>query len=110
MKSQVVEVYRAYHEGRLRQIGLSAEQVRRLCPESTGVGWTITHALQEVQEATGFVVDWGGREHIHWQCPLCSKEHISDFFPHADSNPVLWFCEGGGENAMCLVYWQRGQG
>lgn len=106
-KLQKVEVVRAFERGRLRQIGLSAEQVRRLCPEAAGPGWTVERALMPVGEAEGIVLDWGGREHVHWRCPLCGREHISDFEPHADSNPVLWFCEDGGPDEMCLVHWRR---
>jgi hypothetical protein len=109
-KRTTIEVFRAFENGRLRQIGLSAEQVRRLCPES-GSGWTIERSVESVGEAQGIVIAWckhGGccGEHVHWQCALCGEEHISDFNPHADSNPVLWFCERGNLDEMCLVYWR----
>lgn len=107
-KSRMVEVFRAYDGDRLKQIGLSAEQVHRLCPEATGPGWSVQRVLMPVGEAQGVVLDWGGGlDHVHWQCPLCDREHISDFEPHADSNPVLWFCERGSLDEMCLVYWRR---
>lgn len=109
-QSQTIEVFQALERGQLRQMGLSVEQVRRLCPESSGPGWTMKSALLPVAIAQGTVLDWGGgREHVHWQCPLCGREHISDFEPHADSNPSLWFCEGGEAESICLVYWQRAQ-
>jgi hypothetical protein len=102
-----VQVFRAVHHGRVRQIGLSADQVRRLCPESAGPGWTIGAVTATVGEATGVVHRWpSGRDHVHWRCPLCGGNHISDFDPHADSNPVLWFCEAG-DGGMCLVHWVR---
>lgn len=105
---RIVEVFRAFERGQLRQIGLSAEQVRRLLPEAAGPGWVIESAQMKVGEAEGIVVDWGsGREHVHWQCPLCGREHVSDFDPHADTNPVLWFCEIGGPDEICLVNWRR---
>ena len=37
----MVEVFRALKGGRVWQIGLSADQVRRLCPVSAGPGWQI---------------------------------------------------------------------
>jgi hypothetical protein len=105
---RVVEVFRAYDRGELRQVGLSAEQIRRLCPESAGPGWSVVSAAEPVAEAAGVVHTWpSGRGHIHWDCPLCDRPHISDFDPHADSNPVLWFCEAGDER-LCLVHWEGG--
>lgn len=105
---RVVEVFRAYDRGELRQVGLSSEQVRRLCPESAGPGWSVVSADEPVAEAAGVVRTWpGGRGHVHWDCPLCDRPHISDFDPHADSNPVLWFCEAG-DGRLCLVHWERG--
>ena len=103
----VVEVFKALENGSLRQIGLSAEQVKRLCPESVGQGWAITSETVEVLNAYGDVLMWpSGREHVHWLCPHCQQVHISDFYPGADSNPVLWLCEGGN-GLMCLVHWKR---
>ena len=102
----MVEVFRAFERGELRQIGLSVEQVHRLCPASSATGWTIESATERVSEAKGEVLTWpSGRDHVHWHCPLCGRLHISDFGPHADSNPVLWFCESG--EGMCLVRWER---
>ena len=101
---RVVEVFRAFEHGKLRQIGLSVEQVRRLRPESAGPGWKIESETLTVEEAVGEVRTWAsGRDHVHWPCPLCGGEHISDFDTHADSNPVLWFCERG--RGICLVHW-----
>jgi hypothetical protein len=102
-----VEVFRAFERGELRQIGLSAEQVQRLCPESAGPGWSVACAAEPVAEAVGVVHIWpSGRDRVHWDCPLCARLHISDLDPHADSNPVLWFCEAG-DRRLCLVHWQR---
>jgi phage terminase large subunit GpA-like protein len=102
----VVEVFRAFEGGKLRQVGLSAEQVRRLRPESAGPGWTIDSEAVPVPEAAGIVRTWpSGRDHVHWHCPRCSGEHISDFDTHAFGNPVLWFCEHG--QGLCLVHWER---
>jgi hypothetical protein len=104
---RVVEVFRAFDRGALRQVGLSAEQVRRLCPESAGPGWSVASAPEAVGEAAGVVHTWpSGLDHVHWDCPLCGRLHISDFEPHADGNPVLWFCEAG-DGRLCLVHWQR---
>lgn len=104
-----VEVFPALEGGELRQIGLSAEQVRRLHPAAAGPGWTIESEPALVGEATGVVHTWpSGRDHVHWDCPLCGGLHISDFDPHADSNPVLWFCETG-DGRMCLVRWEWGR-
>ncbi len=104
---RIVDVFRAFDRGRLRQIGLSAEQVRRLCPESDAPGWSVESAAEWVSEAVGVVHTWpSGRDHVHWQCPICGSEHISDFVPHADGNPVLWFCEAGDQR-LCLVHWER---
>jgi hypothetical protein len=101
-------VFRAYERGELRQVGLSTEQVHRLCPTAADPGWTLTRSAESVAEATGVVHTWpSGQDHVHWDCPLCGRLHISDLGPHADSNPVLWFCEAGGER-LCLVHWQRG--
>ena len=105
-----IEVFRAFEGGRLRQIGLSAEQVRRLCPKSENPGWTIECSVESVGEAQGKVINWNehggsGGKHVHWQCPHCGEEHICDFDPHAESNPVLWFCDHG--SPMCLVYWRH---
>jgi hypothetical protein len=106
-QSRTIEVFQALEDGRLRQIGLSAEQIRRLCPESSSPDWSVQSILLPVAVAQGIVRDWGdGREHVHWQCPICEREHISDFEPHADSNPVLWFCEQGAPEDICLVYWR----
>jgi hypothetical protein len=107
-----LEVFRAFAKGKLRQIGLSAEQVRRLCPQSENPGWTLERSVESVPEAEGVVIDWTkhggcGGEHVHWQCPHCGAEHISDFDPHADSNPALWFCERSHAGEMCLVYWRH---
>jgi hypothetical protein len=108
VQSRTIEVYQASEGGRLRQIALSAEQIRRLCPESSSPGWSVRSVLLPVAIAQGIVLDWGdGREHVHWQCPIYHCEHISDFEPHADSNPVLWFYEKGAEEDICLVHWQR---
>ena len=64
-------------------------------------------AVESVGEAAGVVRTWpSGREHVHWDCPLCGRLHISDFDPHADGNPVLWFCEAG-DGRLCLVHWRR---
>jgi hypothetical protein len=108
---RTIEVFKALKEGRCWQIGLSAEQVQRLCPEvALEPGWEIHSSFEEVGVAEGIVIDWnrhGGHAHclkVHWQCMFCGREHISDFEPHADSNPVLWFCENGS-GRMCLVRW-----
>src|SRR6516162_4307019 len=94
--SRTIEVFQAFNDGQLRQIALSAEQIGRLCPESSKPGWSLRSVLSQVVEAQGIVRDWGhGLEHVHWQCPICGHEPISDFKPHADSNPSLWFCEQG---------------
>jgi hypothetical protein len=106
---RVVEVFRAYERGELRQVGLSAEQIRRLCPAWAGPGWSLVSVAEPVAEAAGVVHTWpGGRDRVHWDCPLCGRPHISDFVPHADSNPVLWFCETG-DARLCLVRWERGR-
>ena len=103
----ILEVFQAFENGELRQIGLSAEQIRQLCPESILEGWTVTSDMHEVGEANGTVMLWpSGREHVHWMCPDCQLEHISDFFPYTISNPVLWFCESGNR-AMFLVHWKH---
>ena len=86
--------------------GLSAEKVRRLCPESDGPGWSVVSSTELVGEATGVVHAWpSGRDRVHWECALCGRPHISDFAPHIDGNPVLWFCEAGG--GLCLVHWRH---
>ena len=104
---RVIEVFRALKDGKLAQIGLSAEQVRRLCPESSGPGWVVESEAMPVAEATGVVHTWpSGRDHVHWQCPLCGRLHISDRDAHDDSNPALWFCESSN-GGMCLVHWER---
>src|SRR5262249_37092439 len=106
--SRTIEVFQALNDGRLRQIALSAEQLHRLCPESSNPGWSARSILLPVVKAQGIVRDWGqGLEHVHWQCPICWREHISLFEPHTDSNPGLWFCEKGGPEDICLVYWRR---
>jgi hypothetical protein len=98
---------RAFCCGELRQVGLSAKQVLRLCPESASPGWSVVGTTESVGEAAGVVHTWlSGQDHVHWDCPLCGRVHISDFEPHADSNPVLWFCEAG-DGGLCLVNWQR---
>jgi hypothetical protein len=108
-----MEVFRAFRRnGKLAQVGLSEAQVVALCPESRRRGWRIVASDEDVLDATGVVRDWSrgggcGGLHVHWLCPLCGREHISDF-EHADSNPVLWLCEGGG-GAVCLVHWQHEQ-
>jgi hypothetical protein len=105
---RVVKVFRALDHGESRQVGLSADQVRRLCPESAGPGWSVVSAAEPVAETTGMVHTWpSGRDHVHWDCPLCGRLHISDFEPHADGNLVLWFCEAG-DGRLCLVHLQRG--
>jgi hypothetical protein len=102
---RIVEVFRAFEHGELRYIGLSVEQVRRLCPASAGPGWSVASGHEPVSEAVGVVHAWpSGRNRVHWVCPLCGGEHISDFEPHADGNPALWFCERG--DGMCLVHWE----
>jgi hypothetical protein len=106
---RVVEVFRALDRGGLRQVGLSAEQVLRLCPESAGPGWSVVVAAEPVAEAAGAVHTWpSGRDRVHWDCPLCGRLHISDFEPHTDGNPVLWFCEAG-DGRLCLVRWRRAE-
>jgi hypothetical protein len=103
---RVVEVFLVFEDGELRRIGLSAEQVRRPCPESAGPGWTVEREAMPVEEAVGVVHTWSsGRDRIHWMCPLCAAEHISDFDPHADASPALWLCERG--RGICLVHWER---
>jgi hypothetical protein len=80
----VVEVFRAYERGELRQVGLSAEQVRRLCPASAGPGWSVAGSAALATEGVGGVHTWpSGRDHVHWNCPLCGRLHISDFEPHS---------------------------
>lgn len=106
---RVVEVFRALERGNLRQVGLSAEQIRRLCPESDGPGWAVSRRYEELAEAVGIVHTWpSGRDHVHWDCPLCGRPHISDFDPY-DGNPVLWLCEGG-DGELCLVQVRRSEG
>jgi hypothetical protein len=102
-----IPFFHAMKDGRCWQIGLSADQVGRLCSVEACM---IERDEAEVGEATGLVIDWGSRGgcgglHVHWTCPLCGAEHISDSHPHADSNPVLWFCERG--RGMCLVHWDH---
>src|SRR5215468_1985682 len=111
VKRTTIQVFRAFENGSLRQIGLSAEQVQRLCPKSAEPGWTIERSVESVGEAQGIVIDWCkhggcGSDHVHWLCPLCGTEHISDVNVHADSNPALWFCERGTFDDMCLVHWR----
>lgn len=104
---RIVEVFRAFDGDELRQVGLSAEQIQRLCPESAGPAWSVVCTVESVAETTGTVHTWsGGRDHVHWNCPQCGQLHISDFEPHADSNPVLWLCELG-DARLCLVHWRR---
>jgi len=55
---RTVEVFRAYDNGVLRQVGLSADQVQTLCPESLGPDWTLGSAVEFVAEATGVVITW----------------------------------------------------
>jgi hypothetical protein len=106
-KSRAIEVFRAFDCGKSRQIGLSTEQVLRLCPRAVGPEWSIDSLVVAVGEAHGIVHNWDGVEHVHWQCPLCGRAHITDFVTHTDSNPALWLCEGGGPTEMCLVHWRR---
>ena len=109
-----MKVFRAFRRnGDLAQAALSEAQVTELCPESLGRGWRIVASDEEVPQATGVVHDWSRGEgraglHIHWLCPICQRPHVSDFQPHAISNPVLWLCESGG-GAVCLVHWQHEQ-
>lgn len=101
----VVEVFRVFNRGELVQVGLSTEKVRRHCPASDGPSWSVVSSAEQVSEATGVVRTWpSGRDRVHWECSLCGRPHISDFEPHADGNPVLWFCEAG--RGLCLVHWR----
>jgi hypothetical protein len=110
-----MKVYRAFRRnGNLAQVALSEAQIVELCPESRRRGWRIVATDEDVASATGIVHDWSrgggcGGLHVHWLCPLCSKEHYSDFDANATiSNPVLWLCESGS-GAVCLVHWQHEQ-
>ena len=107
-----VTVYRAFCGSELRAVGLSEEQVLRLCPEARGPGWEVRAAEEDVPEARGVVIDWnrhGGSAFgpkVHWDCPCCGgREHWSDF-AYADTNPVLWFC-WEGTDGVCLVHWRH---
>jgi hypothetical protein len=101
------EVCRAFHNGILRQIALSADQLLTLCPESSGQGWVVDKIFLPVYEARGMVYRWdSGRKHVHWLCPLCGRQHISDLNSN-DISPMLWFCEIGGDNDLCLVHWEH---
>jgi hypothetical protein len=102
----LIEVFKAMKAGKLRYIGLSADQIYRRWPRTRRGAWVIKSEIVEVGEATGVIHIWeGGLERIHWTCPLCGGLHISDFL-EADGNPVLWFCERPG-GRMCLVTWSR---
>src|SRR5262245_13064947 len=108
-RTATIEVFRAFEGDRVWQIGLSAEQVQRLCHEAGSPGWRIESCIEHVTTAEGLVIDWSkhggcGGEHVHWVCPLCGEEHMTDFEPHAESNPALWFCERG--RGICLVSWR----
>jgi hypothetical protein len=105
-----VLVYRAFWKSELRSVGLSEQQVLRLCPEAAGPGWSIRATEEDVPDARGVVIDWnrhGGSARgpkVHWHCPCCGgQEHWSDF-EYADTNPVLWFCWEEGDR-VCLVHW-----
>jgi len=108
-----IGVFRAIRKEKTWAVALSREQLVRLRPECTGRGWKITSSIEQVPRADGTVYDWEreggcGGKHVHWLCPHCGQQHISDF-DQADSNPALWFCESGG-GKLCLVHWQPAGG
>ena len=62
--------------------------------------WVIQSNDEEVPVADGeLVFSTNGFPHLFWMCPVCGREHDTDF-DLEDKGPFLWFCQTG---AVVLV-------
>jgi len=110
----VTRFFRIFKNGKSREIVLSEEMARRsieAAQKSAPIGcdqWSIESIERDVPLTDGVVYDCGTPEktksHVRWQCPICGEEHHTDLHG-GESNPALWFCEGGWVDDIVLVRW-----